>query len=89
LARAGVLLDASLLEDSAAGFRIRYHEGRRSMIDGPFVPGSGLVSGYTLIQVKSREEALEWAKRFPVPHGGSGDGEIEVRPLRAPEGPAA
>lgn len=88
LARAGVLLDASLLEDSAAGFRIRYHDGRRSVIDGPFVPGSGLVAGYTLIQVQSREEALEWAKRFPAPHGDARDGEIEVRPLRASGGSA-
>jgi hypothetical protein len=88
LARAGVLLDASALEGSATGFRIRYHEGRRSVVGGPFA-GGGLVAGYALIQVKSKEEALEWARRFPAPHGEAEAAEIEVRPLLGPEGPGA
>ena len=79
LAKAGVLLDANGLQPSASGWRIRYSGGRRTVIDGPFVETKELVAGYTIIQVKSREEALEWAKRFPNPHGE--DAEIEIRPL--------
>lgn len=51
------------------------------MIDGPFAESKEIIAGYTLIQVKSREEALEWTKRFPAPHGESGDGEIKIRQL--------
>ena len=79
LAKAGVLLDANGLQPSASGWRIRYSGGRRTVIDGPFVETKELVAGYTIIQVKSREEALEWAKRFPNPHDA--DAEIEIRPL--------
>jgi hypothetical protein len=49
------------------------------VLDGPFAETKELVAGYTIIQVKSREEALEWARRFPNPHDQ--DGEIEIRPL--------
>ena len=79
LAKAGVLLDANGLQPSASGWRIRYSGGRRTVLDGPFVETKELVAGYTIIQVKSREEALEWAKRFPNPHDE--DAEIEMRPL--------
>lgn len=80
LARAGVLLDAAGLQPSAAGWRIRFEGGQRHVLDGPFAQVSGLVAGYTLIQVRSREEALEWTRRFPVPFEGT-PCEIEVRPL--------
>ncbi|WP_119271016.1 YciI family protein [Taklimakanibacter deserti] len=79
LARAGVLLDANGLHPSAKGWRIRYEGGRRRVIDGPFAETKELIAGYTLIQVKSREEALEWARRFPNPHDE--DCEIEIRQL--------
>src|SRR5262245_37326070 len=79
LAKAGVLLDANGLQPSSRGWRIRYAGGARAVIDGPFIETKELLAGYTIIQVKSREEALEWAKRFPNPH--SEDGEIEVRPM--------
>ena len=79
LAKAGVLLDANGLHPSAKGWRIRYEGGRRSVVDGPFAETKELIAGYTIIQVKSREEALEWARRFPNPHDE--DGEIEVRQL--------
>ena len=79
LKQAGVLLDASGLQPSAKGWRIKYSGGKRSVVDGPFAETKELVAGYTLIQVKSREEALEWARRFPNP--GNVDGEIEVRQL--------
>jgi hypothetical protein len=84
LARAGVLLDASGLQPSAAGFRVRYAGGQRTVVDGPFRDAGGLVAGYTLLQVKSREEAREWARRFPAPPGEGAGGEIEVRPLDEP-----
>jgi hypothetical protein len=81
LAKAGVLLDASGLQPSSKGWRIRYHGGKRTVVDGPFAEAKELVAGYTLIQVKSREEALEWTRRFPSPMGEAADGEIEVRQL--------
>jgi hypothetical protein len=81
LAKAGVLLDASGLQPSAKGWRIRYSGAERRIIDGPFTETKELIAGYTLIQVRSRGEALEWARRFPAPFGETADGEIEVRPL--------
>ncbi|MDW3688040.1 YciI family protein [Cupriavidus sp. CV2] len=81
LAKAGVLLDAAGLKPTSAGWRIRYAAGQRSVIDGPFAQTKEMVAGYTLIQVRSREEAMEWARRFPSPHGEMADGEIEVRQL--------
>ena len=68
LAKAGVLLDGSGLQPSSKGWRVRYEGKKRSIIDGPFAETKELVAGYTLIQVKSREEALEWSRRFPNPH---------------------
>ncbi|MDR3099552.1 MAG: YciI family protein [Paraburkholderia sp.] len=81
LARAGVLLDASGLQPSARGFRVRYTNGKPAIVDGPFAETKELIAGYTLIQVRSRDEALEWARRFPAPFGKHADGEIEVRQL--------
>jgi hypothetical protein len=81
LAKSGVLLDASGLQPSSKGWRIRYAGGKRSVVDGPFAQTTELLAGYTLIQVRSREEAMEWARRFPAPFGEMQDGEIEVRQL--------
>ena len=81
LTQAGVLLDATGLQPTSKGWRIRYSGGRRTVIDGPFAETKELVAGYTLIQVRSREEAMEWARRFPAPFGEMADGEIEVRQL--------
>jgi hypothetical protein len=81
LAKTGVLLDASGLKPSSTGWRIKYSGGKRTVFDGPFAETKELVAGYTLIQVKSREEALEWTKRFPNPAIGGKEGEIEVRQL--------
>jgi hypothetical protein len=81
LARAGVLLDAAGLQPSSRGWRIHYEGGQRTVTDGPFAESKELVAGYTLIQVRSRDEALEWARRFPSPMGGSADAQIEVRQL--------
>lgn len=84
LARAGVLLDANGLRPSRDGWRIRYDEGRRTVTDGPFADTKELIAGYTLIGVRSREEAMEWSRRFPNPHGEFADADIEVRQLYEP-----
>ncbi len=76
LAKAGVLLDASGLKPSAQGWRIRYDGESRRVIDGPFTETKELIGGYTLIQVKTREEGLEWARRFPVFSQGQSGGMI-------------
>ena len=81
LAKAGVLLDASGLKPSSAGARIRYSRGKRTIIDGPFTESKELIAGYTLIQVNTREEAMEWARRYPAPMGDDAEGEIEIRQL--------
>ena len=85
LGQAGVLLDYAGLQRSAKGWRIRYSKGQRNLIDGPFAETKELVAGYTLIQVRSREEAIEWTRRFPAPMGANADAEIEVRQLFEPE----
>ncbi len=81
LAAAGALLDGSGLQPSSRGWRIRYRGEQRTVIDGPFVETKELVAGYTLIQVASRDEALEWTRRFPNPAVDGGEAEIEVRQL--------
>jgi len=81
LQKAGVLLDASGLKPSSKGWRVKYSGAKRALIDGPFTEAKELIAGYTLIQVKSREEAMEWARRFPNPVGDGKEGEIEVRQL--------
>jgi len=80
LAQAGVLLDGSGLQPSRKGWRVQYRGGKPRTVDGPFAEVKELIAGYTLIQVPSREAALEWSRRFPSPFGDS-DCEIEVRQL--------
>jgi len=79
LTKAGVLLDLAGLHPSSKGARIRFSGGKRTVIDGPFAETKELIAGYWLIQVKSKEEAIEWARRVPAPHGEGADGEIEIR----------
>ena len=79
LAKAGVLVDASGLQASSKGWRINYSGGKRSVVDGPFAETKELVAGYTVINVKSREEAIEWTKRFPNPSIDGREAQIEVR----------
>lgn len=81
LSRAGVLLDAAGLKPSSAGWRIEHGPAGSRLLDGPFAESKELIAGYTLIQVRSREEAMEWARRFPAPFGEGQPGCIEVRPL--------
>ena len=86
LAKAGVLLDASGLQPSSKGWRIRYSGAKCAVIDGPFTEAKELIAGYTIIQVKTKEQALEWTRRFPNPFPNAGkegwEAEIEVRPIR-------
>ena len=79
LMKAGVLLDLSGLQPSSKGARIKFSGGKRTVVDGPFTESKELIAGYWIIQVKSLEEAIEWAKRAPNPQGDSQEGEIEVR----------
>ena len=83
LAKAGALVDASGLEPSSKGWRMKYSGGKQTIVDGPFTEAKELVGGYTIIDVKSREEAIEWTKRFPNPRGEGVDAEIEVRPIKS------
>ena len=83
LAKAGALLDANGLHPTSKGWRVQYDgqpDGKRTVIDGPFAETKELIAGYTLIQVRSREEAMQWAMRFPSPFPGQRC-EIEVRQL--------
>jgi hypothetical protein len=81
LAKADMLLDASGLQASSKGWRIKYSGDERTFVDGPFAETKELVAGYTIIKAKSREEAIEWTKRFPNPAHYNREGEIEVRQL--------
>jgi len=88
LQKAGVLLDGNGLKPSAQGWRIHHgRDGARTVVDGPFAETRELVAGYTVIQVRSREEAMEWARRCPAPMGAGVEATIEVRPLYEPDDP--
>ena len=78
LMKAGILLDLSGLQSSAKGARVRFSNGKRTVTDGPFAETKELIAGYWIIQVKSKEEAIEWASRCPA-----GDNEvIEIRQVQ-------
>jgi hypothetical protein len=79
LQKAGVLVDLAGLQPSSKGARIQFSGGKRTVVNGPFPGGKDLIAGYWVIQVKSKEEALQWALRVPAPHGEQHDGEIELR----------
>ncbi|MDQ2068785.1 YciI family protein [Natronospira bacteriovora] len=79
LEQAGVLVGASGLQPTARGFRVRYQNDKRVVMDGPFAETKELIAGYTIINVSSHEEAVEWARRFPNPKGEGIPCEIEVR----------
>ena len=74
LVNAGAMIDGAGLQASSKGARIRFNGSQRTVIDGPFAETKELISGYWIIQVKSREEAIEWAKRTPFQ-----EGELELR----------
>jgi hypothetical protein len=78
LVKAGVLLAAEGLQPSSKGARVKFSGGKRTVTDGPFAETKELIAGFWLIQVKSREEAIEWVKRCPNPFPGT-EAEIEIR----------
>ena len=81
LQKAGVLLDLGGLMPTSHGVRVRYNGTKRTVIDGPFAESKEMIAGYSLLEVKSLAEAVEWAKRAPF------DGEeamVEIRPLFDP-----
>ncbi|HWW61719.1 MAG TPA: YciI family protein [Thermoanaerobaculia bacterium] len=78
LMKAGVLAGGDGLQPSAKGARVKFSGGKPNVVDGPFAEAKELVAGFTLIDVQSREEALEWAKRWPA-IDGHGEVELEVR----------
>ena len=78
LEKAGVLLGGEGLHPSSRGTRIRFSGGKPTVKDGPFTETKELIAGYTLIQARSREEAVEWARRWPA-LDGDGNVELEVR----------
>jgi hypothetical protein len=81
LAGAGVLVDGSGLQPTSKGWRVRHRGGKRAVIDGPFAETKELIAGYTIINVKSRAEAVEWTKKFPNPTLDGSDCEFEVRQM--------
>ncbi|RYZ32752.1 MAG: YciI family protein, partial [Myxococcaceae bacterium] len=75
---AGVMLQGEGLQPSAKGARVKFTNGKPTITDGSFTETKELIAGFTLIQVKSRQEALEWLKRWPALDGG-GNVELELR----------
>ncbi|MEP7000221.1 MAG: YciI family protein [bacterium] len=80
MVKAGVLLDASGLQSSTKGARVKFSHGKPTVIDGPFTETKELVAGYSIIQVASKDEAIEWVKRWPV-EDSHGAAYIEIRQL--------
>ena len=80
LVNAGVLREGAGLKPSATGARIRFQNGRPMVTDGPFAETKEMIAGYTIIEVASREEALEWVKRWPV-EDADGNVALELRQL--------
>lgn len=79
LVNSGVLVDASGLKPSSRGWRVKYSGDKRAVVDGPFAETKELIAGYTIINVKSRDEAMALTQRFPNPSIDGKNGEIEVR----------
>ncbi len=89
LVKAGVMLAGEGLQPSAKGARIRFAGGKPTVIDGPFAETKELIAGFWIIQVKSREEAIEWMKRCPAPFGAGAEGVLEIRQIYEAEDFAA
>ena len=78
LVKAGVMLAGEGLQPSSKGARVRFSGSKRTVIDGPFSETKELIAGFWLLQVKSKEEAIEWIKRAPNPSPGQ-ESEVEIR----------
>jgi hypothetical protein len=80
LAKAGILLAAEGLRATSRGARVRFSGSKRTVIDGPFTETKELIAGFSILQVRSKEEAIEWVKRAPNPFPGQ-ESEVEIRLL--------
>ena len=80
LSKAGVMLAGEGLQPSSKGARVKFSGAKRTVTDGPFPETKELVAGFWIWQVKSKQEAIEWAKRCPNPHPGM-ESEIEIRQI--------
>ena len=78
MVKAGIMLAGEGLQSSSKGARVRFSGSKRTVIDGPFAETKELVAGFWLLQVKSKQEAIEWIKRCPNPFP-TGESEIEIR----------
>jgi hypothetical protein len=74
LVKAGVMLAGDGLQASSKGARVRFNGDKRTVIDGPFTEAKELIAGYWILDVKSKEEVIEWVKRVPFT-----EGEVEIR----------
>jgi hypothetical protein len=84
LTKAGALLDLAGLHPSAEGFRVKLSGGKTTVVDGPFAEPKETVAGYWILQVKSMDEAIEWAKRLPIEaaeHEHGQESEVEIRQI--------
>jgi len=79
--KGGVMLSGDGLQPSSKGARIKFSGGKKTVIDGPFAGTKDLIAGYWIIQVKSKEEAIEWALRCPNPMGEGKEAELELRQI--------
>lgn len=82
MAKAGIMLAGDGLAPSSKGARVRFEGDKRTVIDGPFTESKELIAGFWIIQVRSKEEAIEWIKRAPCFDGGA---ELEIRQLHEAE----
>ena len=79
MAKAGVLLEGDGLHPSSKGARVKFSKGKPAVIDGPFAETKELIAGYSVVEVKTFAEAIEWAKRWPA-MDADGELELELRP---------
>jgi hypothetical protein len=84
LVKAGVLLAGEGLHPSSRGARIVFDGDKRSVVDGPFTESKELIAGFWIIEVSSKQEAIEWMRRCPNPYNG-GSGDIEIRQIFSAE----
>jgi len=79
--KAGILVDLAGLQPTSKGARIEFSGDKKTVIDGPFAETKEVIGGFWIINVRSKEEAMEWAMRAPAPHGEGKDAEIEIRQI--------
>ncbi|WP_039797771.1 YciI family protein [Nocardia araoensis] len=84
MTKAGVLLDTNGLHSIAEATRVVQSGGKQTVLDGPFTESKEIIGGYCILQVKSKEEAVEWTSRFLAVHGPEWDIEVEVRQIAEP-----